>query len=85
MTLAVDDLTEIVKQNAKSAEEALSRVKEDGQADVESAVATLRNEVMGALTQEEEARNSGHNHLDAGFPAPIQGLHHPPADQASLI
>jgi len=60
----VDDLKEIVKQNAKQAAEAVSRLQQAGQADLETAVADLKHEVLGALAEGEEARTSGQNQLD---------------------
>mmetsp|Transcript_31249 Transcript_31249/g.72282 ORF Transcript_31249/g.72282 Transcript_31249/m.72282 type:complete len:772 (-) Transcript_31249:33-2348(-) len=61
----VDDLSEIVKQNAKNTDEAVSKARQDGQAYTDTVAEKLRSEVFNALAEEEGARSTGQNQLDA--------------------
>jgi len=61
----VDDLTEIVNQNAKNAEEAVGKIRQETKDYCDGSLSSMRNEVLGTLSQEEEARTSGQSQLEA--------------------
>lgn len=61
----VDDLTEIVNKNAKVAEEAVDKFRQETKEYCDGSLSKLKTEVLSTLAEEEEARTSGQTQLEA--------------------